>query len=655
MALTPEPDWVSPSELMAVPEDAQGQLFFRKQDTIIHLTETGSRYYQGQTVRILNSQALQAGNIQLAWNPAAGRPEVHSIKIRRGPRVIDVLENSTFEILRREDQLETAVLDGMLTAVLQVPDLRVGDDLEFAYTVPLHDPTLGATSHGLLLLGQAPPAGRFKIQLSWEDGQEPTTKLTEDLAPIAQRGSNSIAMRFDNPDVLTPPRDAPPRYQWSRILEFSDFEDWSAASKRFHTLFDTASNIAPDSPLKDEAALIAETHDNKLQQAQAALDLVQQQIRYVYVGLNGGNYTPATADTTWERRYGDCKGKTVTLLALLSELGIDAEAVLVANNLSNDGMDQRLANPGHFDHVLVRAKIEGKTYWLDGTLPAVIDGRNDPYFRYQWVLPLSAEGTDLERLPERPMDLAQTMGLVEIDARAGFEKPSRVTQTSVTRGPEGLQDYFRYSSVTANQLQAAFKQQYDGTEAWDNIEKVEYRYDKETQASILKITGMAPVDWEETGNDGYMLTLPGGGFYPPRRRFRPGTGSDKVPFHQSLDYTCYVTTVRLPDDTSLKNWDYNGVFDTNMFGKTYYRMMELNNDRSLRMVRGSRVERAEIGPEEAKRDNERIDRFNSTTAVLFYDPDLDDEYWETKHKVPATFELDWTGKDAPCLPPDTLK
>ncbi|MEM7781612.1 MAG: DUF3857 domain-containing protein, partial [Pseudomonadota bacterium] len=159
VALTPEPDWVSPSELMAVPEDAQGQFFYRKQDTIIHLTETGSRYYQGQTVRILNSQALQAGNIQLAWNPAAGRPEVHSIKIRRGPRVIDVLENSTFEILRREDQLETAVLDGMLTAVLQVPDLRVGDDLEFAYTVPLHDPTLGATSHGLLLLGQAPPAG----------------------------------------------------------------------------------------------------------------------------------------------------------------------------------------------------------------------------------------------------------------------------------------------------------------------------------------------------------------------------------------------------------------------------------------------------------------------------------------------------------------
>lgn len=55
-----------------------------------------------------------------------------------------------------------------------------------------------------------------------------------------------------------------------------------------------------------------------------ALDLVQQQVRYVYVGLGGGTYLPASADETWNRRYGDCKGKTALLLALLGELGIAA-------------------------------------------------------------------------------------------------------------------------------------------------------------------------------------------------------------------------------------------------------------------------------------------------------------------------------------------
>ncbi|WP_404482688.1 hypothetical protein [Novosphingobium sp. BL-52-GroH] len=49
--------------------------------------------------------------------------------------MIDVWEKASFEILRREDQLEAARLDGILTAVLHAPDLRVGDELEFAATL----------------------------------------------------------------------------------------------------------------------------------------------------------------------------------------------------------------------------------------------------------------------------------------------------------------------------------------------------------------------------------------------------------------------------------------------------------------------------------------------------------------------------------------
>lgn len=95
--------------------------------------------------------------------------------------------------------------------------------------------------------------------------------------------------------------------------------------------------------------------------------MVREQVRYIYVGIAGGNLTPATADETWQRRYGDCKGKTTLLLALLNELGIDAEAVLVNNSGIDDGFNQRLPSPGLFDHVLVRAKIDGREYWMDGT------------------------------------------------------------------------------------------------------------------------------------------------------------------------------------------------------------------------------------------------------------------------------------------------
>src|SRR3546814_20748642 len=56
-----------------------------------------------------------------------------------------------------------------------------------------------------------------------------------------------------------------------------------------------------------EAARIAAAHSAPLDRASAALKLVQRDVRYIYVGLGNGNLTPATAEATWQRRYGDCE------------------------------------------------------------------------------------------------------------------------------------------------------------------------------------------------------------------------------------------------------------------------------------------------------------------------------------------------------------
>jgi len=656
VAIAPAPAWASTSEMLPVPDDAQGLVFVRRQDVLMRLTDEGQFNHISQVLRILQPQALQIGNVAITWNPASGEPQVHSLKIRRGRRVIDVLEQASFEILRREDQLEQAKLDGLLTAVLQVPDLRVGDDLEIAYTVPLHDPTLRETSHGLLFLSDSTPSGRFRLELSWEDGQRPFTQASDDFAPLLTRDADRVRVELDNPAPIAPPKDAPPRYHWTRIIEFSDFENWRAVSRRFHELFAQASALSPDSSLREEAAYIADAHPgDRLAQAQAALELVQQQVRYIYIGLNGGNFTPATAEETWTRRYGDCKGKTAMLLALLDALGIEAEAVLVNNSTNSDGLDQRLASPGHFDHVLVRATIEGEDYWLDGTLPAVAEGSSEPFFPYDWVLPLSPGGSDLERRAFRPFALPQEMQVLEIDARAGFDAPARKVLTTIARGLPALQQHVALSSVTADQLETGMRSQLAGTQMWDSIGDVDYRFDKDTGAAVLTITGTGPVDWEEEGGEAYDLALPGGGFSPPPRRQRGSEDTSDAPFYNQPSYTCYVTTVRLPEETDFGNWGFNTVFDTVLFGRLYYRMMELRDDRSLRMVRSSRVEQAEISPRRAAKDNARVGDFDNSKAVLSYDPAGMGEPWGRLLPVPAAWEIDWAGRDVPCLPEDLLE
>lgn len=650
----PVPEWVVESEKRNTPNDATGLVFVRRQDNLVHLHDEGQFNFVGQSFKILHPQALQAGNVAIQWDPSVGEPIVHRLLIHRDGAVIDVLEKAEFEVVRQEDQLEQAMLHGKLTALLRVPDLRVGDELELAFTTPSEDPTLDEKSFGILMLGSSPPPGRIRLGVSWEKGQEPAFKIPADLAPSVTRRSNSLDVVVDDAKVLTPPKDAPPRYMWQRMIEYSDFETWQTVSKTVDALFDEATQLEPESNLTDEIARIAAAYSEPEDRAQAALELVQKQVRYIYVGLAGGNLTPASADETWRRRYGDCKGKTALLLALLDGLGIESEAVLVNGPEADDGLDERLPSPGMFDHVIVRASPAGKDLWLDATLPHVYPATEKPAFAYRWALPLSDRGSELVRLPFDPPALPMDMGLYDIDARAGFDQPARIVTTNLLRGPEALVQYYQFSALTQDQILAAFRNNLNGGEQWNEVETVSYRFDESTQAGVLEITGIGDIDWDNDGGGAYSLALPGGGFSPPSKRQRASDQDQDAPFYSEPDYSCHVTTVRLPENTELENWGFNTVFDTVLFGRLYYRMMEKRDDGTIRMVRGSRTESPEISSETASRSNGRLDDFDNSKANIQYDPDRVMTPWGRLHPVPATYEIDWTGANPPCLPVDML-
>lgn len=646
----PAPGWVTPSQLLPVPDGASGLLFVRRNDVLVHLDRRGQTQYQGFRVRILHPNALELGNLSIAWNPFAGAPLVHGVRVHRGNETIDVLKSSSFEVLRREDQLEAASLNGVLTAIMRIPDLRVGDELEVSWSARTSDPTLGPNDAGLIFLAPSPSPGRFAIGVSWENGQEPRFKMTPDMAAAADRSPGALTFRFDNPPMVIAPDDVPPRYKWQRFVEYSDFGDWAAVSRHFAPLFSQASRLSASSSIKQEAKRIAGVHSSAFDRASAALALVQRQVRYIYVGLDGGNLKPATAEETWRRRYGDCKGKTVLLMALLGELGIQAEPVLVSNAGIDDGLDARLPNPGLFDHVLVRARVGADYYWLDGTLPDVAGPSRAPVVPYRWTLPLTAAGNVIERVPWSAPARPDTLALYEIDARTGFDHPARITTTNITRGIKGLAEQAQFSALTREQLLGAFRQQATGN-TWQSIEDVQWRYDVKAQASILTVSGTGEVDWDDDGGGAKSLSLPGGGFNPPERRARQVGPFQNLPYYTAPEFSCHVTTVRLPASTPTSQWSFNSTFDDRRFGRRYYRNFELR-DGAIRMVRGSRIDQPEIDATAAARDNAKIASFDNSMAVIRYRPKAAGASARSAgpDKVPATYEIDWTGDDVPCLP-----
>ena len=95
--------------------------------------------------------------------------------------------------------------------------------------------------------------------------------MTSDMMRVAEQGANAIDYRFDNPGVLTPPKDAPPRYQWQRVVEYSSFGDWQGISRLFAPLFANASSLSANSSLKQEAARIAAAHPKSFDRAAAEI------------------------------------------------------------------------------------------------------------------------------------------------------------------------------------------------------------------------------------------------------------------------------------------------------------------------------------------------------------------------------------------------
>lgn len=132
-----------------LPPDAPIQVDFM--DHQVRISPAGQETYFAYRMKLLTPEALPAGNVSVVWAPSSGTATVHHLRIVRDGQVTDLLKDQKFRVIQREGGLEESMLDGYLTAMLQVPGLRVGDTLEFASTILRRDPTLGDSVFGALL------------------------------------------------------------------------------------------------------------------------------------------------------------------------------------------------------------------------------------------------------------------------------------------------------------------------------------------------------------------------------------------------------------------------------------------------------------------------------------------------------------------------
>lgn len=540
----PAPAWVVPAAPATTVPSSEAPIAILLSDKQTFLEPGRIGTYSESVMRIQNSQGLAAGNISLSWNPATETVTIHKLQIRRGDKVIDVLASGqTFTTLRRETNLDAAMLDGTLTANIQPEGLQVGDIIDLAATSENSDPVLKGHVEGVYGSWNGVPYASARARLSWPSAIAMNTHQAGDLPPArtAKSATGSVLeMTGKNIQPTIPPKNAPTRFAVGRIGEASDFHFWSQVADLFAPLYRDAAVVGPSGPLRDEVGKIERSTNDPKKRAAQALALVQDETRYVALLMGQGSLVPASAEETWKRRFGDCKAKTALLLAILHELGVDAEPVLV-NTSIGDAIADRLPMVQLFNHVLVRAHIGGSTYWLDGTRTGDlrIDDLRTPNFG--WGLPLVANAT-LVHLTPAPLDQPSGELTLDIDASKGLHSPATANATNVIRGDAAV----RLNSLTAQLSKDQQRQFYERT--WQGViaglepSRLTGSYDEAKQEFRMELTGTVDLRWI----DG-RLDLPTASIGSQSNLKRPDGPGQQVPVAVVFPYFQRRTTImRMP-------------------------------------------------------------------------------------------------------------
>ncbi|PTQ12047.1 hypothetical protein CLG96_05575 [Sphingomonas oleivorans] len=542
----PAPAWVkplTPPNASAKPDEAPVRILLSDQQVAL---EPGRQtIYSEVALRIQTPQGLAAGNISFPWRPDTDVLTVHKLLIRRGDQTIDVLASGqTFTVVRREQNLESATLDGVLTANIQPEGLQVGDVLEFAASVSSSDPTLKGHVEQIAGAWNGFPIGRAHLRMQW-----PTTlpaRLRQAaslpaLKPVKAGSATSVELSLDDVKPIIPPKGAPPRYHIGRLVEVTDFASWADLGALMAPLYEKAAVLPAQSPLRTELERIQNLSPDPKVRTEAALAMVQDKVRYVALAMGAGGYVPADAEVTWSRRYGDCKGKTALLLALLHAMGIQAEPVAVST-VFGDGLDARLPMVGLFNHVLVRATIAGRTYWLDGTRTGdtSLDRLTVPAFG--WGLPLVAKGAALVRMVPAPLEIPTQDTSIRIDASAGISAPAPTKVETILRGDEALATNAVLANLVGEARDRALRDYWKNQYDFIDVKSVSASFDSKTGEQRLSMEGEAQLDW---ANGNYQTDGTNVGY---RADFSRDPGPDReAPFAVPYPYfTRTHETILLP-------------------------------------------------------------------------------------------------------------
>ncbi len=379
--------------------------------------------------QILTVAGVQNGStLKIEFNPSYQTLTLHWVRIWRGGNHFEKLDAGKVRVVRQERDLEEHILNGEQTAMLVMDDVRVGDIVDYAYSVTGANPVFNGKFSTEVRVQLEEPVERLLTRVLWPSQRRLYPKAYAcSIQPLVTTKSNVVECVWDLRSVPAfQQEDALPVWcdpePWVQLTEF---KTWAEVNQWALALFQNNSQLSPELAQKIGAWRQLPTQE---QQVLAALRFVQDEVRYFGIEIGVSADKPADPATVFTRRFGDCKDKSLLFVTLLRTLGIEAYPVLV-NTQARQTVGDWLPAADVFDHCIAVVRLDGQTWWLDPTAGYQRGPLAMHYLpNYGYGLVISPQTTGLVAIPQTTgLPLTTTTEYFSLSGKSGVSNLKVVT------------------------------------------------------------------------------------------------------------------------------------------------------------------------------------------------------------------------------------
>lgn len=388
-------DWVEVQPLPQTPETTPdgttNGLFYLLSDTQFRIDGAVMQEYVHIAYEVIDRAGLESGGrLSFEFDPSDTRLIIHAIRLHRDGEVFDRLIPDRFVTVRREPDLSSGIVDGDLTSFTELTDVRVGDILEYQITYTTHSEVWPGGLGARLSTQWSIPVESHHLRVIAPANAPFSIAGTSELQPVvsSSNGWSEYVWQQSRPQRVVGENNVPGDHSSWQFLSLSSMGSWADVVDWALPFYD------PDVALPPSANALLERvrtdHTDRRDRITAIVRYVQDEVRYVSDSTGLGSHVPRTPAAVLANGYGDCKDKSLLLVALLRAIGVEASVALT--DIDRGYELQTLApSPFAFDHAIVRIGHGPHTVWVDAT--ASHEGGRYPYLAapaYHFALPVVA-------------------------------------------------------------------------------------------------------------------------------------------------------------------------------------------------------------------------------------------------------------------------